>query len=147
MKILTHALVAAALLATLSACQTMRDAGDAISDGASTVGRAVSSGAKSTAHAISEAFDDEQANLTERDKVIAFNTVQSALESSKDGQTRYWRNTKSGNSGAVRVVETTVTSKGFFCRSYVESFTIGGDKRHYDNRACRDGNGRWKRAL
>jgi surface antigen len=81
--------------------------------------------------------------LVDDDVTLAAATLQHALETARDGETRRWTNAATGHQGTVTPVRTELTAGGHFCRVYREELRIGGDAAAYEHRACRGEDGRW----
>jgi surface antigen len=82
--------------------------------------------------------------LDERDKRLAAQAAQKALESAPTGQSVTWQNPDSGHSGTVTVIKTYQVSSGSYCRQYETSVNIGGKLENAHGTACRQPDGTWK---
>jgi surface antigen len=82
--------------------------------------------------------------LDQRDKRIAAEAQQRALESVPSGQSTTWRNPDSGHSGVITPVRTYQTATGQYCREYTQTITVGGKKQEAFGKACREPDGSWK---
>lgn len=61
------------------------------------------------------------------------------------GQTIYWSNPQSGNSGTVTPIrEGTEASTGAYCREFQQAVTIGSKMEQAYGTACRQPDGTWK---
>ena len=69
---------------------------------------------------------------------------QYALENTRTNTSTSWVNPDSGNSGAITPVETYQTSSGEYCREYVQTITVGGERQQAYGTACRQPDGAWK---
>ncbi len=82
--------------------------------------------------------------LDERDKKLAGEAANRALETAPSGQSVAWKNPDSGHSGTVTPTRTYQTTGGTYCREYQTTVTIDGkDERAYGT-ACRQPDGSWK---
>ena len=82
--------------------------------------------------------------LDEKDRLEAQRTTQSALESSRAGQTVAWTNPDSGNSGTITPTKTYQKSGAEYCREYQQTVTIGGKTEDAHGTACRQPDGSWR---
>jgi surface antigen len=82
--------------------------------------------------------------LDQRDKQMAYQTQQAALESARVGQTSTWRNPDSGHYGSYTPTKTYETSSGQYCREYQEKVVIDGKTHSAYGTACRQPDGSWK---
>jgi surface antigen len=82
--------------------------------------------------------------LDQRDKQMAMQAQQAALESAPSGQTSTWRNPDSGHYGSVTPTRTYETAQGQYCREYQETVTIDGKQHKAYGTACRQPDGSWK---
>jgi surface antigen len=82
--------------------------------------------------------------LDQRDKQMAYQTQQAALESTRTNQTATWRNPDTGHSGSYTPVKTYETSSGQYCREYQEKVVIDGKTSSAYGTACRQADGSWK---
>ena len=82
--------------------------------------------------------------LDEKDRLEAERATQSALESSRSGQTITWTNPESGNSGTVTPTKTYHTNSTEYCRVYQQTVTFGGKTEDAYGTACRQPDGSWK---
>jgi surface antigen len=81
--------------------------------------------------------------LDERDKRMAAQAQQTALESAPTGKAVPWTNPDSGHSGAVTPTRT-YQSQGTYCREYQQTVTIDGKQEQAHGTACREPDGTWK---
>jgi len=70
--------------------------------------------------------------------------AQYALENTPTQTTTTWRNPDSGHHGSITPVETYQSSEGKYCREYVQTVYIGGEKQQAYGTACRQPDGSWK---
>jgi len=81
--------------------------------------------------------------LDDRDKRMAAESAQRALESTPSGQTVAWQNPDSGHSGTVTPVKT-YQSGNQYCREYQQTVTIDGKQERSYGTACRQPDGSWR---
>jgi len=81
--------------------------------------------------------------LDDRDKKMAADSANRALESAPSGQSVAWHNPDSGHSGTVTPVRT-YQSGGTYCREYQQTVTIDGKPQQSYGTACRQPDGSWK---
>jgi surface antigen len=81
--------------------------------------------------------------LDERDKRMAAQSQNRALETTPSGQSVTWNNPDSGHSGSVTPIRT-YQSGGTYCREYQQTVTIGGKQEQSYGTACRQPDGSWK---
>ena len=81
--------------------------------------------------------------LDDRDKKMAADSANRALESAPSGQSVAWNNPDSGRSGTVTPVRT-YQSGGTYCREYQQTVTIDGKPQQSHGTACRQPDGSWK---
>jgi len=81
--------------------------------------------------------------LDQRDKRMAAEAQQRALETAPTGQPVAWTNPDSGHSGTITVTRT-YQQGGTFCREYQQTVTIGGQQEHAFGTACRQPDGSWR---
>ena len=81
--------------------------------------------------------------LDQRDKRMAAEAQQRALESAPTGKPVAWTNPDTGHSGAVTPVRT-YQSGGAYCREFQNEVTIDGKKENAYGTACRQPDGSWK---
>ncbi len=82
--------------------------------------------------------------LDERDKKLAAEAAQKALETAPTGKPVAWQNPDNGHSGTVTVVKTYQTSSSNYCREYQQTVTIDGKQEKAYGTACRQPDGSWK---
>jgi surface antigen len=82
--------------------------------------------------------------LDQRDRRIAAETAQRALETAPTGQAVPWRNPDTGNSGYVTPVRTYQAAGGSYCREYQQEIVVGGKTQQGFGTACRQPDGAWK---
>lgn len=82
--------------------------------------------------------------LDERDKQMAADTAQRALDTAPTGTTVGWQNPDTGNSGTVTPTRTYQTASGTYCREYQDTATIDGKPEQVKGTACRQPDGSWK---
>ena len=82
--------------------------------------------------------------LDQRDKQMAYQAQQAALESTRTGQTETWRNPDTGHYGSYTPTKTYETSSGQYCREYQEKVVIDGKTSSAYGTACRQPDGSWK---
>jgi len=83
-------------------------------------------------------------SLGRADQLAMQQNAQYALEYTPTQTTTTWRNPDSGNSGTITPVETYQTPQGSYCREYVQTVYIGGQKQQAYGTACRQPDGSWK---
>jgi surface antigen len=81
--------------------------------------------------------------LDQRDKRMAAEAQQRALESAPTGQPVAWTNPDSGHSGTVTPTRT-YQSSGTYCREFQNNVVIGGKSEPAWGTACRQPDGSWK---
>jgi surface antigen len=81
--------------------------------------------------------------LDQRDKRLAAEAQQRALETAPSGKSVSWTNPDTGNSGAVTPVRT-FQSGGAYCREFQNTVTIGGNQEKAYGTACRQPDGSWR---
>ncbi len=82
--------------------------------------------------------------LDERDKRMAAEAAQRALETGPTGQPVTWQNPDNGHYGSVTPVKTYQTASGSYCREYQQIVTIDGKQEKAYGTACRQPDGSWK---
>ena len=83
------------------------------------------------------------AQLDERDRLLAGEAYNTALEYNPTDKPVEWRNPDSGNYGRVTPV-TTYRQNGRYCREFTQEIFIGGEKQTGYGRACRQPDGSWE---
>ena len=81
--------------------------------------------------------------LDQRDKRMAAEAQQRALETAPTGQPVSWTNPDSGHSGTVTATRT-YQSEGGYCREFQNDVIIGGKSEKAYGTACRQPDGSWK---
>jgi surface antigen len=81
--------------------------------------------------------------LDQRDKRLAAEAQQRALETAPSGKPVTWTNPDTGHSGAVTPVRT-FQSAGTYCREFQNTVTIGGNEEKAFGTACRQPDGSWR---
>jgi surface antigen len=81
--------------------------------------------------------------LDQRDKRLAAEAQQRALENAPTGKPIAWTNPDSGHSGTVTPTRTS-QSGGAYCREFQNNVTIGGKDEKAYGTACRQPDGSWK---
>ena len=81
--------------------------------------------------------------LDDRDRRMANDAAQRALETAPSGKPVAWTNPDSGHSGTVTPVRT-YESNGRFCREFQQTVTIGGRPEDSFGTACRQPDGSWR---
>ncbi len=82
--------------------------------------------------------------LDDRDKRLAAEAAQNALETAPSGRPVAWRNPDNDHSGTVTPVRTYQTSSGTYCREYQQIVTIDGKHEKAYGTACRQPDGTWR---
>jgi surface antigen len=82
--------------------------------------------------------------LDNRDKRLAAEAAQKALESTPTGRPVAWKNPDSGHSGMVTPTKTYQTASGTYCREYHTTVLIDGKQERATGTACRQPDGTWK---
>jgi surface antigen len=82
--------------------------------------------------------------LDQRDKQLATQAAQRALETAPSGVAVPWTNPDSGHAGAITPVRTYQVADGAYCREYQQVVTIGGQPERSYGTACRQPDGSWK---
>jgi surface antigen len=82
--------------------------------------------------------------LDQRDKRLAGEAAQRALETAPSGAAVAWQNPDTGHSGTVVPVKTYQADSGTYCREYQNTMTINGKKENSYGTACRQPDGSWK---
>jgi|TARA_Y100000310_G_scaffold57924_1_gene53075 surface antigen len=84
------------------------------------------------------------AQLDERDRLLAGQTMQQTLELGPDRSQGTWNNPNTGNSGTVVPTATHIASTGQPCREFITTVKIGGSEQQGYGTACRQADGSWK---
>jgi surface antigen len=82
--------------------------------------------------------------LDDRDRRLAAEAAQRALETAPSGRSVAWRNPDSGHAGTVTPVRTYQAAGGTYCREYQTAVTIEGRQEQGYGTACRQPDGRWR---
>ncbi len=82
--------------------------------------------------------------LDERDKRLAAEAADRALETTPTGRPIAWRNPDSGHSGTVTPTKTYQTAGGTYCREYQTTVVIDGKQERASGTACRQPDGSWR---
>ncbi|HSD50818.1 MAG TPA: RT0821/Lpp0805 family surface protein [Candidatus Methylomirabilis sp.] len=82
--------------------------------------------------------------LDERDKKMAAEAQQKALETAPAGRSVAWRNPDSGHSGTVTPERTYQKANGQYCREFQTNVKIGDKSEKAHGTACRQPDGSWK---
>lgn len=82
--------------------------------------------------------------LDDRDKRLAAEASQNALETAPSGRSVTWRNPDNEHSGAVTPVKTYQTPSGTYCREYEQIVTVDGKREKVYGTACRQPDGSWR---
>src|SRR5262247_3788860 len=81
--------------------------------------------------------------LDQRDKRLAAEAQQRALESAPTGKAVPWTNPDTGHNGTVTPTRT-YQSSGTYCREFQSNVTISGKSEQAYGTACRQPDGSWK---
>jgi surface antigen len=81
--------------------------------------------------------------LDQRDKRLAAEAQQRALENAPTGKPVAWTNPDTGHAGTVTPTRT-YQSAGGYCREFQNNVTIGGKDEKAYGTACRQPDGSWK---
>jgi surface antigen len=82
--------------------------------------------------------------LDQRDKRLAAEAQQKALETAPSGSTVSWQNPDNGHKGTVTPTHTFQTSSGQYCREFQTDVTVEGRSEKAYGTACRQPDGSWK---
>jgi surface antigen len=82
--------------------------------------------------------------LDERDKRLAAEAAQRALETGPTGNPVSWKNPDSGHYGTVTPMKTYQTASGSYCREYQTTVIVDGKQEAGYGTACRQPDGSWK---
>ena len=83
-------------------------------------------------------------SLDRADQLAMERNAQYALENTRTNTATTWRNPDTGNYGSIVPVETYQMGQGQYCREYVQTVVIGGQKQQAYGTACRQPDGSWK---
>ena len=81
--------------------------------------------------------------LTEDDLAMVEETLQTALESNREGESTVWKNPVSGNSGTIAPGRIFFADREIPCRDYEYRVLVDGREAVTTNSACRGANGTW----
>jgi surface antigen len=84
------------------------------------------------------------AQLDERDRLLAGQTIQQTLELGPDRSIGSWNNPNTGHSGTVTPTATHIASTGQPCREFTTTVIVGGVEQQGYGTACRQADGSWK---
>ena len=84
------------------------------------------------------------AQLDEKDRLLAGQTIQQTLELGPDRSQGQWQNPNTGHSGTVTPTATHTGSTGQPCREFITTVMIGGVEQQGYGTACRQADGSWK---
>ena len=84
------------------------------------------------------------AQLDERDRLLAGQTLQHTLEQAPTNAVGSWNNPDSGHSGTVTPTQTAISKSGQPCREFTTTVNIGGQPQQGYGTACRQADGSWK---
>jgi len=87
--------------------------------------------------------DQIGAQLDEKDRLLASQNLQYALESTADGTTTTWQNPNTGHGGTSAPTKT-YQSSGTPCREFTTEIQVGGETQQGYGTACRQADGSWK---
>ena len=83
------------------------------------------------------------AQLDERDRLLAGEAYNTALEYNPSDKAAEWKNPDTGNYGRVIPVNT-YRQNGRYCREFTQEIFIGSQKQTGYGRACRQPDGSWE---
>ena len=83
------------------------------------------------------------AQLDERDRFLAGEAYNTALEYNPTDKAAEWQNPDTGNYGRI-VPVTTYRQNGRYCREFTQEIFVGGQKQTGYGRACRQPDGSWE---
>ena len=83
-------------------------------------------------------------SLDHADRLAMAHAEQQALEHGRSGSGKTWRNPDTGNSGEIVPEPAYQLADGTYCREFVETVTIAGEKQIAYGTACRMPDGTWK---
>ena len=84
------------------------------------------------------------AQLDQRDRLLAGRSLQSTLETMRDGTAGGWNNPNTGNNGVIMPTRTFVDNYGSPCREFTQTIFVGGKSQEGYGLACRQQDGSWK---
>jgi surface antigen len=82
--------------------------------------------------------------LDQRDRQLAAQTAQRALETAPTGTVVPWTNPDNGHAGVVTPVRTYQVADGGYCREYQQVVTVGNQQQEAYGTACRQPDGSWR---
>jgi len=83
------------------------------------------------------------AEMTDEDWQQTNSALQAALEPAAAGRAATWSNTASGRQGSIAAVADAYPEAERICHAFIASFSIDGQARWYQGRACRNGQTSW----
>ena len=83
-------------------------------------------------------------SLDRADRLAMAQAEQNALEYGNSGSGTTWRNPDSGNSGEIVPQAAYQLADGRYCREFIETVTIAGEKQVAYGTACRMPDGTWQ---
>ena len=84
------------------------------------------------------------AQLDERDRLLAGQTLQHTLEKAPTNAVGSWNNPDSGNSGTIVPTQTAISKSGQPCREFTTTVYVGGQEQQGYGTACRQADGSWR---
>mgnify|MGYP003646151829 CR=1 FL=1 len=145
----TLALVVSGMVLSISGCQNMskQDMGTmtgALTGGlvGSTIGQGRGQVLATAAGAVAGGYIGNKIgkSMDETDRLKA----QAAIEHNKTGQASTWTNPDSGARYTVKPKKTYQRANRQYCREYIMTAVIGGEKQQTYGTACRQPDGSWK---
>jgi len=82
--------------------------------------------------------------VDERDRRLASDAAQRALETAPTGTRVAWNNPDTGHEGSITPMHTYQALGGGHCRDYETTITIDGQSRQGRGEACRERDGSWR---
>lgn len=82
-------------------------------------------------------------SMDEVDRMKAAQAQQQAF-TAPIGETIYWNNRESGNSGQVAAVRDGTSVSGDYCREFRHEMNVSGETASETGTACRDADGTWR---
>ena len=82
--------------------------------------------------------------LDQRDRELAMQTAQRALETAPTGTSSAWHNPDNGHSGSFTPTHTYQEASGRYCREYQQEVVVGGQRERAYGTACRMPDGSWQ---
>jgi len=83
-------------------------------------------------------------SLDQRDREMADQSNQRALETYRAGETSTWHNPDNGHSGSITPTSTYQNDQGQYCREFQQTVVVGGQQQQAYGTACRQPDGSWK---